>query len=178
MKLLIVLMLFGILLVAGCGGQQTNTTAKSSDSGTVKNTPAPEQPKSEPTPTQPSANPEAPKNNSMPGEPAANAKEFSLLVTHSGYTPNTITVSKGDTVRLLVTTAPGQDWHKHGVTLDEYGINQEVRTSDKANPVKIEFVADKAGTFRIYCKTCNDDDGWKGKTGSTHPDIEATLAVN
>ena len=107
-------------------------------------------------------------------------KEFSLTVVHTGYTPNKITVNKGDTVRILAVTGPGQEWHGHGVTIDEYGINEVVRTTDEANPVVIQFTADQAGTFKIYCKTCNDEsdgDSWKKKTGGEHPDIQATLEV-
>ncbi len=49
---------------------------------------------------------------------------------------------------------------------------------DKGMPVIIEFVADKEGTFTIYCKTCNDDENsWKARTSSAHPDIRATLEV-
>ena len=161
MKLLFVLMLFGILLIAGCGQQQQQTKT---DSGTLTNAP----------------------NNNMTAQNtgqnstadlAPSLKEFKMLIQHTGYNPVKITVNKGDTVRILATTGAGQEWHKHSVTIDEYSINAVVQTTDTNNPVKIEFVADKSGTFRIYCGTCNDDDGWKGKTGSTHPDIQAMLEV-
>ena len=104
-------------------------------------------------------------------------KEFNITAKNWQFTPAEITVNKGDTVRILATTPKGQEIHKHGFTIDEYGINAAVQSSDEANPVKIEFVADKAGTFKIYCKTCNDDDGFKGKFGSTHPVIQGTLEV-
>lgn len=154
MKLFIISILFGILLIAGCNQQQSGT-----GTSTITNTPRSD--------SSPSSNPQS----------SPNVKEFKMLVQHTGYSPSTITVNKGDKVRLLVTTASGQEYHKHGITIDEYNLNVPVQTTDVNNPVKIEFTADKTGTFKIYCKTCNDPDGWKGKTGTTHPDIQATLEV-
>ncbi len=153
MKLVLMLFLFGILLIAGCsqyGGTSGGTVAPSPQPG--------------PTP--------APSDNTK-GE----VKEFKAVVQHTGYNPAKFTVNKGDTVRISATTPSGQEIHKHGFTIDEYGINTAVQSSDESNPVKIEFVADKQGSFKIYCKTCNDDDGFKGKFGSTHPVIQATLEV-
>ncbi|MBI4450357.1 cupredoxin domain-containing protein [Candidatus Woesearchaeota archaeon] len=100
------------------------------------------------------------------------AKEFNVTVVHTFYNPSSFAVNKGDTVRFLAVAATGQGFHNHGIAIDEYGINQAVTTEDTNNPVKIEFVADKAGTFRIYCKTC-----WDGPFGRGHPDIQATLVV-
>ena len=164
MRFILVLFLFGIILAAGCA-QQGGTTG-----GTVTPSPNPN-----PAPNlQPSPVPQPDPNS---GPASDGVKEFKAVVAHGGYIPAKFTVNKGDTVHILATTATGQEYHKHGFTIDEYGINAAVQSSDLNNPVKIEFVADKVGTFKIYCKTCNDADGWKGKTGSTHPDIQATLEV-
>ena len=174
MRFMLVLFLFGILLAAGCS-QQGGTTG-----GTVA--PAPSSaPSGQPNPVPgetPSATP-TPTPTPQPAPPSANGevKEFKAVVQHTSYSPAKFTVNKGDTVRILATTPKGQEVHKHGFTIDEYGINTAVQSSDESNPVKIEFVADKTGSFKIYCKTCNDDDGFKGKFGSTHPVIQATLEV-
>ena len=99
-------------------------------------------------------------------------KTISIEIQHTGYVPNTITVNKGDHVKFLVNTAAGTSTHHHGITIDEYGINQIVQTEDKNSPQAIEFDATKAGTFKIYCGTCKD-----GIFGAEHPKIEATLIV-
>ena len=100
--------------------------------------------------------------------------QFQITISHTGgYSPSTFNVNQGETVKFIATTAPGTETHMHGITIDEYEINQVVTTSDKNNPVAIEFVADKAGTFTIYCKTCRE-----GPFGTGHPDIRATLVVS
>ncbi|MBI4019836.1 MAG: cupredoxin domain-containing protein [Candidatus Aenigmarchaeota archaeon] len=104
-------------------------------------------------------------SNTTPG-----VKEFQVTIGHTAYSPSSFTVTRGDTVRFMAVAAPGTESHNHGITIDEYNINQAVTSS--ATPTKIEFVADKAGTFQIYCKTCRD-----GPFGTGHPDIRATLVV-
>jgi heme/copper-type cytochrome/quinol oxidase subunit 2 len=59
----------------------------------------------------------------------------------------------------------------HGITISDYGIERSVTSSTE--PTIIEFTADKKGTFKIYCSTCE-----KGIFGARHPKIEATLVVN
>ncbi|GEM_PF-2110964 len=98
-------------------------------------------------------------------------KEFHVTIFHTGYQPSIFTVDKGDTARFLVKVAPGTESHMHGITIDEYGINEASASSTQEKA--IEFVADKAGTFTIYCKTC-----WDGLFGRGHPNIQATLTVN
>jgi len=141
-------LVLSVLLVSGCvsqyGGTQTGGT------GTNQTTTAP-----------PSA----------PG-----IKEFSMTIGHTFYNPSTITVNKGDTVRIMAVSATGTGLesgvsHNHGITIDEYNIN--VAIPSETRPVVISFVADKTGTFSIYCKTC-----WDGPFGREHPDIRATLVVN
>ena len=99
-------------------------------------------------------------------------KEFRVEISHFDYKPASFTVNKGDTVRFLAVAAAGTGSHNHGITIDEFGINVAVKTEDPSNPVKIEFVADKTGTFKIWCKTC-----WDGPFGTSHPPIQATLVV-
>jgi len=79
--------------------------------------------------------------------------------------PTTITVNRGDIVKII--TNDMNPSHNHGITIDSYGINQVT----SGNPT-ITFVADKAGTFPIYCKTCLD-----GPLGA-HPWMTGTLVVN
>src|SRR3989344_4279663 len=111
---------------------------------------------------------------SSPGESlGGGTKTIPITIQHTGYVPETITVNKGDHVKLLINTAIGTSKHNHGITIDEYAINQAILTEDKNTPVVIEFDATKAGTFRIWCKTCE-----QGIFGAEHPKIEGTLVVN
>lgn len=101
-------------------------------------------------------------------EPAV--KEFNVTISHTSYSPASFRVNVGDTVRIYAVAAPGTASHNHGITIDEYNVN--VAVTSETNPAQIVFVADRAGTFDIWCKTC-----WDGPFGKGHPDIRATLVV-
>ncbi len=110
---------------------------------------------------------------SSPGESlGGGTKTIHVEIQHTGYIPETITVNKGDHVKLLASTAVGTSRHNHGITIDEYAINQAVLTEDKNTPAVIEFDTTKAGTFKIWCKTCE-----QGIFGAEHPKIEGILVV-
>ena len=101
--------------------------------------------------------------------PAGEIKEFKITIDHSGgYSPNKISVNNGDTVKILVIS--NQPSHPHGLTIDAYNINKIVTKSSFTNPDSIEFVADKIGSFEIYCKTC-EENNW------SHPWLKGTLEV-
>ncbi len=111
--------------------------------------------------------------NPVQTQPAApSQKEFQMTISHTSYQPDTIEVNKGDTVKIDAVTSPRTANHNHGITIDAYGINQAVLTEDTAKPQVITFIADKAGEFDIYCKTC-----WDGPFGRDHPEIHAKLIV-
>lgn len=62
------------------------------------------------------------------------------------FNPETITVIKGDTVKIVLNNIDaGMD---HGFAIDAYGINQVVKAGQT---ITVEFVADKAGIFTFYC---------------------------
>ncbi|MEI6080408.1 MAG: cupredoxin domain-containing protein, partial [bacterium] len=61
-----------------------------------------------------------------------------------GYSPDPITVKKDDIVSLMVSSRDV----KHGVYIKEYGIKTDIK---KGQYKKIEFIADKVGTFDIIC---------------------------
>jgi len=78
-------------------------------------------------------------------EPAAGEwHEFKMTAKKYQFDPNTITVKKGEKVRLII-TALDRD---HGFKLEAFGINQKLK---KGDPATIEFTADKAGTFPFQC---------------------------
>ena len=101
---------------------------------------------------------------------AGETKEFKITIDHSGgYSLSKISVNKGDTVKILAIS--NQPPHEHGIAIDAYSINQVVMKNSFDSPDVIEFTADKAGTFEIYCKTCD-----AGPLGA-HPWMKGTLEV-
>lgn len=55
-----------------------------------------------------------------------------------------MSVKKGDRVRITITNTAGT----HNFMLDEFNVKQETPLNE---PVVVEFVADKVGTFEYYC---------------------------
>ena len=144
MKILSLLPVLAVVFVAGCIGQADDGIGGGTDTG-----------------LDPNEDPQV--------------REFDLLIFHTRYQPNSFTVNKGDTVRIFAKTVPGTGVeggfvHNHGVTSDEYRINEAVTSEQNVNV--IEFLADQAGTFSIRCMTC-----WDGPFGRGHPDIRAILIV-
>jgi len=97
--------------------------------------------------------------------PAGKTQEFKITIEHNdGYSPNKISVNKGDTVKILAIS--DQPFHEHGITIDAYNINVKVLKNSFSSPDVIEFIADKTGTFEMYCKTCETGPlgahPWKG----------------
>jgi nitrosocyanin len=83
---------------------------------------------------------------------AAPVREFkSINIETKGnkiWVPSTFIVKKGDHVKItLVNTAAGI----HAFAIDGYPVNVQVNFADKDNTKVVEFDADKAGLFRVYC---------------------------
>jgi len=96
------------------------------------------------------------------GEPqntqATVAREISVTAFQWGFEPSTITIKKGERVRITFTSKDVP----HGVLLPELGI--ETPPFAPGNPQTIEFTADKTGTFTYSCSVyCGD--GHRGMTG-------------
>ena len=68
----------------------------------------------------------------------SDAKEFTIEAFRFGYSPDTITVNKGDKVRILINNTDAL----HGIRIPDLGI--------KGNEI-LEFTADKTGEFTWYC---------------------------
>src|SRR3989344_7023053 len=80
----------------------------------------------------------------------ANVKEFDVTARNWEFEPSTITVNRGDTVKLHITSADVA----HGFVISAYGIN---KTLNPGQTVDVEFVADKAGSFPFLCNVfCGD----------------------
>lgn len=154
-KLAALLLTFAVFL-SGCVGQYQPAPSTAPPT-TVPTTTLP------PTTT-------VPTTTTLPATQTVQTKEFRITIDHnSGYSPNKISVNEGDTVKILVIS--NQPSHNHGITIDAYSINKAILKSSFTNPDVIEFVADKSGTFEMYCKTCET-----GPLGA-HSWMKGTLEV-
>jgi heme/copper-type cytochrome/quinol oxidase subunit 2 len=94
-------------------------------------------------------------------ETGADVKEFHIKLTRYKFTPSVIRVHQGDKVRLML---EGMDL-EHGFYIDDYDLDVKVRHAELKT---LEFVADKAGAYRIRCSvTC----------GPLHPFMTGKLVV-
>lgn len=88
-------------------------------------------------------------------------KEISMTAQTWEFTPSTITVNKGDRVKLMIKSLDT----KHGFALPDFNVQQDLNPGDNA----VEFTADKAGTFDFRCfNFC----------GSGHSGMAGKLIVN
>lgn len=122
------------------GKTGANPTAPSSENKTVKTT-------KEPTaPVQ---------------EPVQSTKEFSITAKKWEFVPSTISVNKGDKVKLIVESIDVD----HGFSISEFGVK---RTLKPGQTEIIEFTADQSGTFSFFCSV---------SCGSGHSSMKGTLIV-
>ena len=73
-------------------------------------------------------------------------KEFTIRESNFKLNPSTLTVNEGDTVRITVINEGGT----HNLFVEEYNERTDIVSS--GNTRVLEFVADKAGTFNIWCE--------------------------
>ena len=64
------------------------------------------------------------------------------------WVPGPMVVKKGDRIKLRGVNNVKDDPAEHGLAIDEFGIKLVVQ---RGKPETAEFVADKAGIFRLYC---------------------------
>ena len=72
-------------------------------------------------------------------------KEFTVDGKNFSLTPATITVNKGDRVRITFKNSGGT----HDFVIDEFNVATERIASGQSETV--EFLADKTGSFEYYC---------------------------
>ncbi len=70
----------------------------------------------------------------------AGVKEFKVDAVRFDYTPNTLTVKKGDKVKITINNVDTM----HGIRIPDLDV--------RGNAV-LEFTADKKGEFTWYCNT-------------------------
>ncbi len=92
---------------------------------------------------------------------SSEVKEISITAQQWQFTPSTITVKKGDKVKITLTSKDVT----HGFNLPAYGINEQIQ---KDKNTVVEFTADKAGTFPFACAVF---------CGSGHGKMSGTLVV-
>ncbi|HLE07392.1 MAG TPA: hypothetical protein VI933_02090 [archaeon] len=143
----IAIALAAMVLIAGCVGSSKTTTT-----------------------TEPPAT--SPPTTSPPTTTTGPVKTFDMLITHTSYGTPVINVKKGDHVVIRARAIDGTATHKHGITVDELGVNQAVTTEDRDNPQLVEFDATKVGEFKMYCGTCKD-----GIYGANHPKLNGQVVV-
>jgi cytochrome c oxidase subunit 2 len=95
-------------------------------------------------------------------EPAVQeVKTFDITAKQWEFDPATITVNEGDRVRLTVTSTDVE----HGIAIPDFGVSEKLHPNE---PVTVEFVADKKGTFRFFCNVF---------CGSGHGGMRGNLVV-
>ena len=86
-----------------------------------------------------------------------NTSEFTVNGSSFVFDPATITVKKGDTVKITFVDNDG----RHDLVVDGYNISTNILGGGGSDT--IQFVADKTGSFEYYCSVANHRDlGMKG----------------
>lgn len=88
-------------------------------------------------------------------------KVFNLVAKQFDFTPSTITVNEGDTVKINVTSKDVP----HGFVIPDFGVNKVINPN---TTVSVEFIANKKGTFTFRCSVY---------CGEGHPGMSGTLVV-
>ncbi len=81
--------------------------------------------------------------------PGAAVKEFTISGSNMKFEPATMTVKKGDKVKITFKNVGGF----HDLVIDEFNVETD-RLNAGAQQV-VEFTADKVGTFEYYCSVGN-----------------------
>ena len=89
------------------------------------------------------------------------AREIQATARKYEFDPSTITVKKGEKVRLTITALD----HDHSFKLEAFQIDQLLK---KGQAITIGFTADKAGIFPFHCSHF---------CGTGHPKMKGQLVV-
>jgi cytochrome c oxidase subunit 2 len=88
-------------------------------------------------------------------------KSFSLTAKKWEFSPSSITVNKGDTVKLSIKSIDVT----HGFSLPDFNVNATLKPNETT---EVTFIADKTGTFSFFCSVF---------CGAGHTDMNGTLIV-
>ena len=75
---------------------------------------------------------------------AGDDSEIRVTARKYEFSPNEITVKRGDHIRLVITALD----RSHGFKLEAFHVDQKL---SKGEPVTVEFTADQTGTFPFEC---------------------------
>jgi len=76
-------------------------------------------------------------------------KTFNVTAKNFSFSPSQITVNKGDTVKIVLTSQGGtHDW-----VVDQF--NAKTSLVSDGQTATVQFVANKAGTYEYYCSVGN-----------------------
>lgn len=90
--------------------------------------------------------------------PSGSVKEFTVDGSNYEFDPPTITVSKGDTVKITFKDVDGM----HNLVIGGYNVSTKTVAPGKEDSVT--FIADKVGSFEYFCSVANHRD--LGMTGT------------
>ena len=104
-----------------------------------------------------------------------------------GFDPGEVVVREGDRVRLVVRNDPdrkmpelvqfptGEQFPNHGLAIDEFGVDTDVIVPYET--VIVEFIADRPGTFVMYCSIWCGNGMLRGEVQYGHRQQVASLVV-
>ncbi len=81
-------------------------------------------------------------------ERSGNTVDVFMTAIRSHFTPEHITVRRGDRVRIHLTSLESARDATHGFAIDKYNINVSLEPGESE---LIEFTADRAGVYSFYC---------------------------
>ncbi len=84
--------------------------------------------------------------------PTGEVKEFTIRESNFKLSPTNLSVDKGDSLKITVVVDQGT----HNLFVEGYDKRVNVASSGKSQIM--EFVADKSGTFKMWCEV----DGHRG----------------
>lgn len=88
-------------------------------------------------------------NESAPSAPQGSVKEFTITGQNFSFTPSSLTVNKGDHVKITFKNSDGF----HDFKIDEFSVaTPRVQAGQEAT---VEFDANKTGSFEYYCSVGN-----------------------
>ena len=90
--------------------------------------------------------------------PTGEVKEFTIRESNFKLSPSNITVNQGDLVKMTVVVDQGT----HDLFVE--GYDQRVNVASSGKSQVMEFVADKPGTFKMWCEVAGHRDlGMEGQ---------------
>ncbi len=101
------------------------------------------------------------KNEETISTPVSTIKNFSITAQQWSFSPATITVNNGDTVKLSIKSTDVD----HGFFLADFGVSETLKAGTTTN---VSFIANKSGTFSFSCSVF---------CGSSHSSMVGTLIV-